>query len=1188
MNKKKVVLPSLIVFTVAASLVSCSKKEAVDPYAVEINKPMMIADENPNDEFFSWTPVKGADGYLIKVDDGEEQGIGNPIHVNEDGFDICYYVMNLDALEEGEHKVQFAAYVKDKVSEWTDLQTIIVKKEVKVKLSRPALNSSLVFIAENDIDKVEFDFGAGIKANVSVNALNVENYGDDQIRVVGDPELLGVADKLRYGDVYTVTVRTSRKGEQSEISNPVSYTFNNKFYNKLTAPTIVFGSVIFDEEVNHPSLTIKLNDKEYPLVLNESNCLNVSIENIVGELLEKDLIKASDLYDKDELTVAVKVNFDDSHYKGTEYSNTYTMNLNIVDEDLAEEIFNSFDSSINKTEVMADVKVGEIGDFVTISAKIDDKDVSLITLDTKISSQNHRVATAKYENGAKEIIFTVAYKRGEFTKSKEFKVSLSNTKDIKVINLKANGSVLSWEVLGDYSLLDNKFIVEVKKGESTESIETSSDSIDLKDVKVSGEFSVTVYAVYNNVKLVDSASLSLTLKRNTASSSIYFSYGSYTVPKNNKLIAYDSNGNKQTYVAGASLTIQNLTNYVKLELIELGDGITRLDSVPSVFVISNKRATDLVYTIEDSKYLVLRDYKPSQILSSTYSSYIIGEGEDEKFDLAAYFDNSNTDLQIGKSSLELSASKVNYVLIDSVSRSDFHFAPNIEYTTTKDYGRESIVFTANSLYYGNYEVIVSKLDEKTGDYVRVDTLSKDSTNLTSINMLNAEVGIYQIKVRALGHGDVIAGSYSAVQYIANENKIEIDQVVVENNYTNVYFKNDFNLTYRYKWVSSENYNYTLSNTYLILNNSYTNLYLKSVNSTNGYVRYLPTASFTISEINTSEGSVKKVGNVSPEIPYGLFSSTTISSPYLYQSSSYTIWNYAEQAGAFVVGKKVNEEQVEEDIKKEFVAVSIDLGTQYIASRYYIGNYNSYTSYRPTNVIVEKDQPLLEQLEKAVHLSTTNEALLKALSWYVVTPSTDPENPEDVETLLAADVVATENMTLKLKKDESFTTYAYSLQMDGVSPSLLELRIYADGRVTRGGSDIDVEFDGNDKFTYENAIYALDKTNHKYGPWVPEGNETRYTCQPELLEQMKAMYEQVCETYGVDSVDAQQAKLMVDLLENAIFVEYEEYIKVLVKNSFDEEIHTATYHYDITTKSITHEGLTWVFLPDTNYFIIQMV
>lgn len=1180
MNKKKV-LPGLVALTAAAALASCSQK-VKDPYAVEINKPMMILDENPNDEFFVWAPVEGADGYLVKIDDGEEKGIGNPVHVNEDGFNVCYYVINVDDLEEGEHKVQFAAYSKDKVSEWTDLQKLIVKREVKTKLARPVLESGLIFTAEEDIDKVEFDFGSGIKVNADIKDLKYENYGHS-IRIVGDPEELGIADKLKYGNVYTVTVRTSRKGESSEVSNPISYTFTNKFYNKVDVPTILFEEVVFAEELSYPSLTVKLNDKEYSIVINQYNCASVSIDTIIGILLEKELVEVTDLYEKDEFSIAVKVNFDNSHYKGGDYSNTYSVVSAVVDEDMAQFVFDSFNYSINKNEIKADVLVSYLSDFVSISAKIDDNDVNLVSLEAIKESQIHKVATAKYEMGAKEVTFTVTYKRNNFTQSKEFKVSLSNTADIKINNLKVNGSVLNWNVIGNEEILDAKYIVEIKNGDNTQSIATSTTHLDLKDVKVSGDFTVTVYAVYNNAKIDGSASLELSLNRRYVDSTIYISSGRYEVPQNYQLIAYDKNGNSQKYCGNDTFTLQNLVNYSRLELIALGDGITCLDSLPSVFVISNVDVTDLVYTIEDAKYLVLRDYKPSEILSSSYSKYIITDKNDiEKFDLAAYNDATSQAIVVGKPNFELSSSKENNLVIGSLPLYYFNFAPRVEITSEQNEGNTSVYWQASSRYYGNYEVIVEKLDEKTSKYVKVDELSNESTSSTYLNMVRAAEGSYRIQLRTLGHGDVLAGEYTTITYYANSNDIEIDKAVVENNYTNVYFKNDFNLTYQYSWNYNDSYS-TMYNEYLRLNNDSINrVYLKSVNYTNGYVRYLPTKSFEIEEINTETGSVKKIGNVTPDIPYGMLSYSTIAAPYLDKTGEEEQWKYAKQAGSYVVEIVSKEDQQVENITKEFVLVEIQLGSISVATEYYVG---SYTSYRPSYVVVEKNQPLLAQIENAVHLDV-NASALKALKWHTVTPSTDSENPDPVEELLSAETLAVENMTLKLKKDESFKTYAYSLTLAGGDSSAMELKVYADGRVTMGDLTLyDVIIEDN-KFIYQNAIYELDEQNQKYGPWLPEGlgEGTRYTCQPELLENIKEMYKSVCETYGEDSDDAKEAKLFVELLENVVFVEYEEYVVVLLKNE-SGEINTATYLYN-NSKSITHEGLTWTFIEDTNCFVLS--
>lgn len=772
----------------SSSSTSSSKSETYSaiakPYGVRA-----LSNEDTN-KSFSWYPVSGAAGYVAKIDDGKAFEIGNNIIDDE----LVCYTVSTDELTDGTHTIKFATVGKDGAqSEWTDALTFTVSNvETPETPVTPIVTSDLtVSVASGKgFDKVTFDFGDGIKAETSLATAKTS-----QTFNVND---LGVASKLTNKEVYVVRVTVSYKGQVSEQSAPVTYTYKyeESKETKAKTPTYTKNTQTFKFDEKPSVVTVKINDKEY----------KTADEKLAESMTFDDLVSACGITGDAALAlvdakVSVKVNYDGNHYLASDYSKevtaTYVGEAAKESKDLFNAVSCEYDAASNKYVFSVEGKpVGT--NFLTIKAyNANNKEVT-VTKGTSLKS----FATVDAID-VDSITYTLVYTRNNVTETKKVTDPVAKNEktieDLKV-NLSGNNTYIIWKVFDGA----DDYLVELTQGTTTKKyyisdILTSSASpssaspskvttlsIAASKFDVSGDFSLKVYAIKDKKVIESSVSETLNLTKldtpkdftvKTESKKNYI-----TLSKDMIVLTKTTKEAEPTVYINSSEQIA-IDSLYSIEVYYVGNGLNAIDSSHKVYYFT-ERNLEKKYHFEDNQYIVLDvDYVTfKDVLGTNEKNYLTTDGT--KFDFMSYMFNTNkTSLSLTK---DESTTLVNNVLtfdnLDDEVKENFSVSATIDWSEkitdyvvsfgklTKEATTNKQTFTISAL---------DKLDGKVADNCKfeleviklITTTSADKTKTTTEEIKSKstvsagnyyidsikEAGTYIIRVRVAGNGVELSG-----------------------------------------------------------------------------------------------------------------------------------------------------------------------------------------------------------------------------------------------------------------------------------------------------------------------------------------------------------------------------------------------------------------------------------------------
>lgn len=1074
--KKKILFGALGLATVLVPLASCKDDETsttpvesteYGKYDVALGKPMMLYNY---DEEFSWAPVEGAKGYVAKLDNGTPFGIGNPIYESDEGK-MCVYVQNLDGLSVGEHKISFAAYdEKDNLSDWTDSYTFYVEDKT-ITLSRPILYSGLSVRADEEFDSVTYDFGNNIKLTIDVNGNSYFLNEEDLEQVKG----------LVDGQSYVVKCTIKKGNVESQVSNPITYKYSKSYYNQ-SVNTYVDGQTFkFEEELDAPTLTVKVNDKDY-IINTNSSISEVDITDLFEIIVEEKLATTADLLSAEEIKVSVKVNYDSQHYSEGTYSEEIIYDQTQFKDyefflTLYEQVDYGFEDYKLNLAWNADL-ISEYGydGFVTFTATKDNG----TEIDITQSAIKGEIGSIDCTD-AEVIHLKVTYTRAGYTNSKVIDIEVPTQESVSISKVSLGTSSITWNTSSsDYDC----FEVEIKNSsQQTIKCTTLNKSLSYDEFSLTGDLSITVYAVKNNERIEDSKSLTINVSRKTAPGSLSVTNGYVTLNEGQVLVVdgtihqYNKNYNSynKIYIANAS----NVSSYY------IGDYIYSIRSETTNYVID--RISNFDYKIENGKYLVLEGYDISNLIDDNYGKYL---DDDKRFDLSAYYRNThNQSLTISGSDItNLSPTSKNTVISGRIS---FSVTPDVE--IINDYSKETTLleFETDSIYDGKYEIIIEKYNEDKEKYEEIKT---DTIGSTSYSLSSLEKGKYKIYVGTIGNGYVVSGDKNYIYYIVNEDKI-VDDVEIKryssstSTYTFVNFIENnlcYSCTLSYKYSStsssiSRDYYDTYSSYPIRFENaSKLNVIAKNTDSQYLY-RYLPevTLSLTTKNYNNNYG----------KYCYDVSGYTIDDAYYIYQqgySYSYTgvlSAKYEKDGKIYdkynpgtVTIKEAEGENPEETI--EFVSLKVSNFNQTTVdyTKYY-SSYSLSSNNDVASIIVDKSETkIATYLNKVTKFTSVNYV-------YKYQKVSTGENV-DTNWYKLSDEVKLEEIS-KLKIVEDYEEYQAKWFTDKSKEQDCKVKLYKDGKA-------EISYTSGTSNTYTAGLYSNNNIDGtcKWG-FVDEPNKIIY-------------------------------------------------------------------------------------------------
>ena len=756
-----------------AALSSCGEKTS--SYATSsLAAPMGISQSGNS---FSWFPVEGAAGYVAKLDEGEPYGIAV---AKQEGYyhtslqlELCYYEIPTEELADGKHKIRFASRNDaDELSAWSKAYTFSVENEID--LDRPTLTSSLRVSCDECFDSVTYTFNDSIIVK--------HDIGRDVTSYSPTAKELGLDSLLEDETIYIVTCKVSYEELVSESSNPVTYAYSQSQdrYVAALAPKLEDEEFVFEKAIYNPVFTVKFDGKEFILDYSQSSSsyTSISVNTLLNALVSKEYIEYYDILKAKTHTIALKVNYDASHYLPSEYSSSLTWETNVKDEDLFKRLCSyrtvSFSSDYAKLTVGYSSSYQMGCEFLTISAS----DQNGSSLSVAKNSDYEEMAVVSV-GSAKTIKLTLSYSRLGFTDSETFTYTVPQSSSPFNYNVKAGENGLTWNASGRKD--GDEYEVVVKKGTTSKTYSTTSASLSYDEIELEGDLSFTVYTYRNGARISSSGSDAVTFTRNSAPGSLsldsdlnitlskgmkaYLYYGTNTSPSGTR--SYSSTGSNYVCVG----------DYRKVEVFYASDGYTTIDSKKSVYYLD--RITDLKYSILDGGYLTLADYDISKYVPSAYrtNAYLVTKNGKYAFDMAKYRETTgNSEISLNGfssssgSSSTLVKNAVTTVISDTIS---FTFGPSMVITCDSSnkelnfyaysdvsYGWYSTSYT-ESEYNGSYDIKVEKLNSS-GVYEEFKTLAKTTSKTYSYSSF--EAGSYIFYVRTHGNGYILPGDYASYYF----------------------------------------------------------------------------------------------------------------------------------------------------------------------------------------------------------------------------------------------------------------------------------------------------------------------------------------------------------------------------------------------------------------------------------------
>ncbi len=726
-----------------AALSSCGEKAS--SYATtSLAAPMGISRSG---ESFSWYAVDGAAGYVAELDGGEPYGIAVVTQESEYAGKRCIYDIPVDEIADGKHKIRFASRNDaDELSAWSKAYTFTVENEID--LDRPALSSSLYVQCDDYFDSVTYTFNDSIVASLDL--------GENRTSYSPTAKELGLDSLLEDKTTYVVTCKVSYEGVSSESSNPITYTYSKDRYVAAETPKVDEDKFVFEEKIYNPVFTVKFDSKEYVVDYsgNSSGYDEIEVTVLLNSLISHEYIEYYDLLKAKSHTIALKVNYDASHYLPSEYSSSLTWETNVKDEDLFKRLCSyrtvSFSSDYAKLTVGYSSSYQRGCEFLTISAS--DQNGSSLSVAKNTDYEKMAVVSV---GSAKTIKLTLSYSRLGYTDSETFTYTVPQSSSPFNYNVMAGENGLTWNTSGRKD--GDEYEVVVKKGTTSKTYSATSASLSYDEIELEGDLSFTVYTYRNGARISSSGSDAVTFTRNSAPGSLsldsdlnitlskgmkaYLYYGTNTSPS--RTYSYSSTGSNDVCVG----------DYRKVEVFYASDGYTTIDSKRSVYYLD--RITDLKYSILDGGYLALTDYDVSKYVPSAYrtSAYLVTKNGKNAFDMAKYRENTgHAYISLnGSSSSTLTKDAVTSLISDTIS---FSYGPRV---SSINIASQVATFTPYSDYDGSYDIKIDKYDTTLSTYVACVALKTISTNTYSLSSL--EAGDYKLYVRTHGNGYVLPGDY---------------------------------------------------------------------------------------------------------------------------------------------------------------------------------------------------------------------------------------------------------------------------------------------------------------------------------------------------------------------------------------------------------------------------------------------
>ncbi len=1160
MKKNRKIILGLASLSLVVPLASCGSDisgGSANPtanYEVVLAKPMIVSS---GDASWSWAPVEGASGYVAKIDDGKEFGIGSTTITSNDSK-LCYYVQNTDDLTEGKHTIKFAAYKNGNVlSDWTDAYTFYVSN----KVNRPQLSSNLVVSANNYIESVTYDFGNNITKTVKVSTATKTYYPS-----IDD---LDLDSALEDGKTYVVTCKITSNGVSSESSNPITCTYSKSKYNAINKPTInAEKNFVFDSELENPVVTLKVNNKEYVTEL-KANSNTISYKTVLEKLVSDKQLQEDDLLDKDELKISLRVSFDNKHYIQSEYSDEISVSLSELgynDLEIFEDLCNNLNTTFNTTDKVLSVGYNsEYVGYTKLSVKACNEKGEYLSV-TKKTIDYKEIATIDYKD-AKKLVLTLTYTRNNHIESKEITIEVPQKTKSLVYNVVPSSDYFIWSKTGDCDY----FEVDVTSNGVTKTYKTLSNRLDYSKIDVDGEISVTVYAAKDGNRDLDSKSNSITVRRSTPVTSLYVKDGYVNLSENMKLTLVDQNGQKYTHSYSEYGTNQySISGIKEIRATMQGDSYTLINSKETTFAINS--ITTLKYEILDSKYLVLSDYKdPRNLVSSSYSKYFEYDETLEKYKFNVAESQLSSLRFSGMSSEYLKLSSDNEVIDFTI---DFKYAPSVSITTNSSNDVSIIYYEPVSKYYGNYDIYIKKYNEENQEYEAfIDTRVADMY----YDLRNLEEGKYQVSIRTSGNGYVCAGAYTTITYYANTSNIieDVNYLVSDNHsssytYSSAYTRIDLvqnGLTYTSKLngysSSSVYYNYID-----LKNSGYTSLSITASNSqANVYYKVIPYKTYSLSEvsINSPHSYSFYVYNVD----------TYKANPYKCIMDNVLCGYYTNNSGKLCYQSTSGEVSGKVNYKFRTINVENVKSTTLDVSKY-VGRlpYNKYNT-SISQVVVDESKNLYDYLNSITAFSSDKYV------WKYQKVTSDGETEDTRWYDLTSDVNI--DSVKKLRIDESYVEYLE----DGLNSESVKYTLYKDstlkvtytetydypsgltGKYNVYGDDYTWNYVDEQNgiiciknlTTHEDRYYVLkeDFTISLYVPEIPSSANT-YTINEYLLQE--------------DSSSLNLSEEEIEKLNQVKFVTFDDYVIRYVGDEVCEvfsvdKIDTSTEYLDSYEFSLTY-------------------
>ncbi len=1020
MKRNRKIILGLASLSLVVPLVSCGSDitsgsaNTTANYGVIIAKPMIVSS---GDGSWSWAPVDGASGYIAKIDDGKEFGIGSTTITSNDSK-LCYYVQNTDDLTEGKHTIKFAAYKNGNVlSDWTDAYTFYVSN----KVNRPQLSSNLVVSASNYIESVTYDFGNNITKTVKVSTATRTYYPS-----IDD---LDLDSALEDGKTYVVTCKITSNGVTSESSNPITCTYSKSKYSAVNKPTInAEKDFVFDSELESPVVTLKLNNKEYVTEL-KVNSNTISYKTVLEKLVSDKQLQEDDLLDKDELKISLRVSFDNKHYLQSEYSDEISVSLSELgynDLEIFENLCNNLNTTFNTTDKVLSVGYNsEYVGYTKLSVKACNEKGEYLSV-TKKTIDYKEIATIDYKD-AKKLLLTLTYTRNNHIESKEVTVEVPQKTKSLVYNVVPSSDYFTWSQTGDYDY----FEVDVTSNGVTKTYKTLSNYLDYSKIDVDGEISVTVYATKDGNRDLDSKSNSITVKRNSPVTSLYVKDGYVNLSKDMKLTLVYQNGNKDTYSYREYGTNQySISNVKEIRATMQGDSYTLINSKETTFAINS--INTLKYEILDAKYLVLSDYEdPRGLVSSSYLKYFEYDEALQKYKFNIAESQLSSLRFSGMSSEYLYPSSDNEVIDFTIN---FRYAPSVSILNESNKDISEIIYEPNSKYYGNYDICIKKYNEVDQEYETfIDTRVADEY----YDLRSLEEGKYQISIRTSGNGYVCAGAYTTITYYANTSNIieNVNYMISDNStgagyyykYCSAYTRIDLvqnGLTYTSRLTNGYSSSTVSTNSIDLTGSGYKSLTITASNSQeNVYYKFIPYKTYSLSEvsINSPHSYSFYVYNVDTykANPYKCIMDNVLCG---YYTDKYGKLNYQSTSG--VVSGNV-------DYKFRTINVENVNSTTFDVSKY-VGKlpyYKSNTSI--SKVVVDESKNLYDYLNSITAFAS------EKYVWKYQKVASDGETEDTRWYDLTSDVNI--DSVKKLRIDESYVEYLE----DGLKGESVKYTLYKD-------------------------------------------------------------------------------------------------------------------------------------------------